>query len=122
MQREIVRSESWSGKLGRTLKGWFGVQTSPTFITDTLLLGNREDAQSSTKLMLAGVSHVLNSATQLPNYHPDHFLYCNLALLDSESADIRPHLNKAFDFIDDAVAHGTRVLVHCIAGANGSAV
>jgi protein-tyrosine phosphatase len=87
-----------------------------SFITDHILIGNREDAQSVTKLIELGVSHIINATQQLPNYHPDRFVYCTLPLLDAETEDVRPHLPIAFAAIDDAVKGGTRCFVHCIAG------
>jgi hypothetical protein len=112
----VIASEGWGVRALRRVKDLLGVASSPQFITDTLVLGSREDAQSSADLIACGVSHIINATQQLPNYHPDHFIYCNIPILDSESEDIRPHLPKAFGFIDDAVKSGTRCFVHCIAG------
>jgi hypothetical protein len=115
-QELAVASRKWHAKVLRAFNSALSSAPGLSFVTDNILIGNREDAQSCVKLVEYGVSHVINATQQLPNYHPDRFVYCNLPMLDTESEDIRAHLPIAFAAIDDAVKGGTRCLVHCIAG------
>lgn len=94
--------------------------TSPNFITPHILLGDRKDASNLNALRKNGVTHVLNTAKQLPNYFPDQFIYCNLAMIDNEKQDLMPYLDKAVKFQQHCEQVGGRCLVHCIAGVSRS--
>jgi protein-tyrosine phosphatase len=63
---------------------------------------------------------ILNVSAQVPNYFEDHFLYCNISLIDTETEAVRPHLRRAFEFLNDALRVNGRVLVHCVAGVSRS--
>jgi hypothetical protein len=45
-------------------------------------------------------THTTNQpkAKQLPNYFPEHFIYCNLAMIDNEKQELEPFLEKAVRF------------------------
>ena len=44
-----------------------------------------------------------------------------LPIKDDPSFDIRPYFDESAAFIDDAVRHSSRILVHCVAGVSRSA-
>lgn len=50
-------------------------------ITDNIMLGGKEDAEDAALLLEYGVTHILNTAQQLPNYFPQSFVYLKLSLL-----------------------------------------
>lgn len=50
-------------------------------ITDHIMLGAKEDAENAAMLLDYGVTHVLNTAQQLPNYFPQNFVYLKLSLI-----------------------------------------
>jgi hypothetical protein len=52
-----------------------------TMITDNLLLGGREEAENAGLLLDMGVTHVLNTAQQLPCYFPQQFVYLKIGLI-----------------------------------------
>ena len=122
-QKAIVAGKSCLGPLGAVgsiatvFRSLVGGYASPTPITAWALLGNREDSQSTAKLVSLGVSHILNATTQLPNADPTNFIYLQLPLVDSEEADLTPHFRPAFAFFDACRNAGSRCLVHCVAGA-----
>jgi len=43
-----------------------------------------------------------------------------LPIIDAPGFDIRPFFDEACNFIDDAVRHKSRILVHCVAGVSRS--
>ncbi len=43
-------------------------------------------------------THPTEKAKQLPNYFPEHFIYCNLAMIDNEKQELEPFLEKAVRF------------------------
>jgi protein-tyrosine phosphatase len=47
-------------------------------VTKHILIGNRECAQDAILLQNVGVTHVLNICHQLPNYHPQKFIYMKI--------------------------------------------
>ncbi len=97
-------------------KGW----ESPTLIVPGIYLGDRRDAANINLLQKLCISHVLNCAKQLPNYHKHDFVYCNLDVLDKLNANIEQYFPTAVAFIHAALQKRTGVLVHCIAGVSRS--
>jgi protein-tyrosine phosphatase len=87
-------------------------------ILEGLYLGNRESACDLTRLREAGITHVVNCADELPNYHDEHFVYLALRLRDPDPNLCR-HLPRVCGFIDQARKQG-RVLVHCFAAVSRS--
>lgn len=94
--------------------------TQPTLVTDHILIGNREDAMDQRKLETLGVSHVLNSCKQLPNYHPSTFVYHKLPLRDAPDYQIVECRDVAVAFLQRVECLGGRAFVHCIAGSSRS--
>ena len=88
-------------------------------IVEGLYLGNREDARDLGRLERAGVTHVVNCAEELPNYHEGTLTYLALGLRDPDPA-FRGCIERTCAFIDGARAEGKGVLVHCFAGISRS--
>ena len=107
------------------LKGFFG-NTAPddirkhTIVTQHIVLGCREDAMDVKRMQAIGVTHVLNTCIQLPNYHPDAFIYHKIPLLDAPNAPIAMCCDVAANFLQRVERMGGRALVHCIAGSSRS--
>jgi protein-tyrosine phosphatase len=88
-------------------------------ILDGLHLGNREDARDLLKLREAGVTHVVNCAYELPNYHEGSLEYLALKLHDPDPRMIHC-FDQAWAFIDAARKANGGVLVHCFAAVSRS--
>jgi hypothetical protein len=101
-----------------------GLIKGPTLISDTIVIGARDDVADGRLLQKLGVTHVLNCAVQLPNPHDGskkhRFVYLKLPLVDDEKQDLSAFVQPACDFIRRAEEVRGRVLVHCIAGASRS--
>lgn len=95
-------------------------ESSHVPIDGFIIIGDRADAKSRAALVKKGVTHVLNTAKSLPNYHESHFLYCKLKMQDSATEELDPHLERAFDFLDAARKLDAFCMVHCIAGVSRS--
>lgn len=87
-------------------------------VLEGLYLGGREDARDLRALREEGITHVLNCAVELPNYHEKHLTYLNLRLTDPD-VNFRARLPEARGFLDEARRRGS-VLVHCFAGVSRS--
>lgn len=89
-----------------------------TPILEGLYLGAREDARDLTLLRQQGVTHVLNCALEVPNFHPRDLCYYRMDIRDPDRTFYR-HLGTSRTFIDAGRAAGG-VLVHCFAGVSRS--
>lgn len=87
-------------------------------ILEGLYLGNREDARDLARLEMERVTHVVNCAAELPNYHDGTLTYLALKLYDPDPT-FHTRIAPACAFIDDARKEG-RVLVHCFAAVSRS--
>jgi hypothetical protein len=88
-------------------------------ILDGLYLGNREAARDLGRLESHGVTHVVNCAIELPNYHDGKLKYLALGLHDPDPL-FRDRITDACAFIDAARAKEEGVLVHCFAAISRS--
>lgn len=88
-------------------------------IVNGLFLGNREAARDLRRLQAARITHIVNCADELPNYHEGHFDYLALKLLDPDPA-LHERLPVVCDYIDAARRGQGRVLVHCFAAISRS--
>ena len=72
----------------------------------------RESARDANGLQELGVTHVLNGTSQLPNFHPNKFVYLKIEMLDAPETPIVSYQKKASKFIQHIEEKGGRVLVH----------
>lgn len=85
-----------------------------------LFVGSQDVAADKQLLLSHGVTHVLNAATFIPNFHEPDLVYKRLDLMDLPEATLEPLLEPCCDFIDGALSDGGAVLVHCNAGVSRS--
>lgn len=88
-------------------------------ILDGLYLGNREAARDLRRLRAEGITHIVNCAEELPNYHAGHFDYLALKLRDPDDT-LHQHFPRIWSFIDEARRQKGRVLIHCFAAISRS--
>lgn len=94
--------------------------TGPCLVSHHIVLGGREEANDRQLLKNFGVTHVLNVAQQLPNYHEGSFIYLKIPILDAPDVELLPHVKIVSTFISHVENVNGRVLVHCIAGVSRS--
>ncbi len=87
-------------------------------VIEKLFLGNREMAKDARRLKEKGITHIVNCAEELPNYHPKEFRYLALRMKDPDPGLVT-HLPGVATFIDEGRSRGG-VLVHCFAGVSRS--
>ena len=90
-------------------------------ILDGLYLGNWESAKDKDWLKEKNISHICVCAPAVGRFHPGHFQYKIIGMLDLDCFDPYPLLDDAVDFIKKALEEGTGVLVHDFRG-DGRAV
>ncbi len=65
------------------------------------------------ELQEQGITHILDLADQRYTKYTDRFKYLSIAIADNENEDLLQHLASTNAFINDAIARGGAVLVHC---------
>jgi hypothetical protein len=97
----------------------------------TIYVGNQTAAESLDVLRGIGVTHVVNctvGSSQIPNFHegkpgsPIKYYRFPISFwsnhVDNSDASVVAFVTPVFAFIEDAVAKGENVLIHCLAGAH----
>lgn len=87
-------------------------------IVEKLYLGNRQHAEDHGALVATGITHIVNCADELPNYHEGRFVYHAMRMADPDP-DFHQRIGPACAFIDEGRASG-KVLVHCFAAVSRS--
>lgn len=88
-----------------------------------MYLGGERNAHNHKELTYrTHVGFVLNASWEVANFFPDQLEYLHLPFQDfkDQRGAMAKELNRTVDFIDRARAHGSRVLVHCVAGISRS--
>ncbi|KAJ7084854.1 protein-tyrosine phosphatase-like protein [Mycena belliarum] len=86
-------------------------------IKDQIYLGNLSAAGSEETKNRLGISHTLSVCPQSTSSGPSHLV---IPVDDSDYDNLLIHLPDACRFIEDALAHGGKVLVHCVLGISRS--
>ncbi|XP_072018158.1 dual specificity protein phosphatase 9-like [Amphiura filiformis] len=92
-------------------------------IAPRLYLGRGQDAKNLHQLQHHGITHILNVADDVGNFHPNYFSYANLNVTDfGGDKGIGRVFPLARDFVKSALeVDRCKVLVHCANGSNRSA-
>mmetsp|Transcript_88057 Transcript_88057/g.174751 ORF Transcript_88057/g.174751 Transcript_88057/m.174751 type:complete len:230 (+) Transcript_88057:122-811(+) len=90
-----------------------------------IFLGKGRDAEDLTELQAHGITHILNCADDVPNFHEDSgagLLYQRLEITDfgGDEGSSRT-FGKAIEFAREAQSADGRLLIHCANGSNRSA-
>ncbi|KAJ7700790.1 protein-tyrosine phosphatase-like protein [Mycena rosella] len=86
-------------------------------LKEQIYLGNLSAAESVETKTKLGITHILSVCPEYASTGAHHLV---IPVDDSEYDDLLIHLPNACDFIGDAVAHGGRVLIHCVMGVSRS--
>jgi len=95
----------------------------PAKLRPYLYLGSGKAAQDKAGLEKLGITHILNVADDVDCFHPEHFVYHHVQIVDGgQDASIVACFEGATAFVKDAAACAdNKVLVHCFMGINRSA-
>jgi len=88
-------------------------------VNDSLYVGSEITAKNKDLLISYGITHIVNCAGSVArNYYEETFIYKTLQLRDSPKEDVLKIFTDVVKFIDNAVANGGRVFVHCQRGVS----
>ncbi|KAG6895566.1 hypothetical protein C0992_000597 [Termitomyces sp. T32_za158] len=87
-----------------------------------LYVGSLSACQDKDLLVDHGISHLVQvlDAPWIPVSEKDGFNCHRIQILDHATADLKPHLEAACNYIDRALRNGRNVLVHCQQGISRS--
>lgn len=100
----------------------WAADVSPPGMEQRIWLGAGRDAANLETLRQRKVTHVLNVADDVPNYHEGEFTYLQLGVADfGADAGIARVFPAAGRFVETALqTAGGRMLIHCANGSNRS--
>jgi len=98
------------------------LNTSITEVLPSLYLGNAMDAANEDLLKSSNIRYILNLTKTCPNYFftDSSFHYKQIKIEDSCREDIKSIVEEAIEFIEDAKANNSAVLIHCQGGVSRS--
>lgn len=126
-EQQPVKAEPQSSEPAHPFDIQQGIEISKITEESRLFLGNADVAGNSAWLLSANVTHIVNVASEVPNYYEKiffnddefQFTYRKEAFNDSEHENIMPKLHDLTDFIKKGLESGS-VLVHCKMGQSRS--
>lgn len=93
-------------------------------VDDNIYIGNSLGAGDINILKNYGITHIVNTAKEIPNFFPEKFEYMNLGLLDdpTQKEDLSKVLEPSYRYILNVLTnHSTsKILIHCHAGKSRS--
>jgi len=92
----------------------------------TIYVGNQSAASGQTLLAQKKISHIVNCTDDMANYFEESgkiaYYRFNVSFwrraVNNTHASVHRFCRPLFQFVDDALANGGNVLVHCLAGAH----
>ncbi|KAL6072664.1 protein-tyrosine-phosphatase [Balamuthia mandrillaris] len=90
-------------------------------VVEGVFVGPIQAAFKTAELKEAGVTHIVDVSGQPYHKKTDLFSFLSIEVPDQPDADISSHFERTRSFIDEALASGGAVLVHCSAGVSRSA-
>lgn len=109
------------GKMRSIAQPYISTKFNVQEIEQGVYIGDIASAYNVEELKKLGITHVVTAVLGVQPQFPQDFVYLNVPVRDVESEDMKAHLPETIRFIDDAVASGGKVLVHCVCGVSRSA-
>jgi protein tyrosine phosphatase (PTP) superfamily phosphohydrolase (DUF442 family) len=109
------------GRVRGAVQPWISTSFNVQHIQDGVYIGDLASASNHTEMKKLGITHVISAVPGAAPAFPKDFKYMHVPVMDIESENIKPYLRNAIMFIDDAIFHKGKVLVHCMCGVSRSA-
>lgn len=89
-------------------------------ITDCIYISNMASACNLEELKKLGITHVISLIPGFTGPFPNDIVYMNIHIRDTDNAPITDYFRSSYDFIEEAIERGGKVLVHCLRGVSRS--
>lgn len=99
---------------------WGSAPFNATAITDDIYIGDLASSCNLDELKKHGITHIISVVIGVDPIYPEEFTYKNIFVNDVEWADLSPYFDPCYEFIEDAIKSGGKVLVHCMCGVSRS--
>jgi protein-tyrosine phosphatase len=109
------------GKMRSLMQPYISTEFNVQEIEQGVFIGDIASAFNVDELKRLRITHVVTAILGVAPQFPKDFVYMTVPIRDVESEDIKSHLPKTTQFIDDAVSSGGKVLIHCVCGISRSA-
>jgi len=90
-------------------------------VLPNIFVGDVYAAHNQEELKRRNVTHIINAALAVIPPFPDKFKYLHVQLLDYPGENVMDHLQVTTKYIEEALAGGGRVFIHCLKGVSRSA-
>jgi len=84
-------------------------------------VGDVYAAHNVGELKKRNITHIVSAVMGVVPAFPEEFKYLHVQLIDCASESVLVHFNLTCNFIEEALAGGNKVLVHCMRGISRSA-
>jgi protein-tyrosine phosphatase len=88
-------------------------------ITENIFQGDFMGSKDLNQIQKIGITHIL-VAGNLAIFHSNYFEYIKFDITDDDDEYIYKYFDIAFEFIDNCLSNGGKVLIHCAAGISRS--
>mmetsp|Transcript_16476 Transcript_16476/g.17131 ORF Transcript_16476/g.17131 Transcript_16476/m.17131 type:complete len:163 (+) Transcript_16476:3-491(+) len=89
-------------------------------ITESIYQGNMMAASNEKALKELGITHILVAGNFLEKCFPDKFTYIQFEGDDLDYVDLYKYFKEGYEFIDNCIIKGGKILIHCAAGISRS--
>jgi len=111
----------WCTMMSKTLRYTGSHSFDAHEVLPGVYLGDIYAAHNIDELKRRNITHVIDAALAIVPPFPDQFKYMHVELLDYPGENVMPYLEHTSRFIEQALASGGKVLVHCLKGVSRSA-
>lgn len=109
------------GKLRNYGQRLWNTNYTASKITDQIYISDLASSCNKERLMEDGITHILTALIAVEPYFPDNFVYKSLPVSDYHRENLERYFDECYEFIDEVVEGGGKVLVHCAYGVSRSA-
>jgi len=111
----------WGSMMSKALRYTGSSSFDAHEVLPNVFVGDVYAAHNQEELKRRNVTHIINAALAITPPFPDQFNYLHVQLLDFPGENVINHLQDTTKFIDDALAGGGKVFIHCLKGVSRSA-
>ena len=101
--------------------------SDPSLISESkkikIYLGNSYNAGNFSTLNKINTECIINVSNEIPNYFPNDYEYCNIAIPDKNNYLIQKHFEEVLNFFFSELNKGKQnFFIHCYYGSSRSAI